>query len=167
MFCLYADMFNNNDGFIFDRPTEDMFSFIYNGGIVAKDKNENNLKLFRNMHIIGDSIKKLSSHGIPLVCTDLLAFVCGMDTEDEISKLESVKMAEIDKCNIFIELDINKSKTESAYFSKINEAIKAKRQANQNVYVFSYESILKNDIIRRDFLELCKDLHDKEANNIL
>ena len=167
MFCLYADMFNNNDVFIFDRPTEDMFSFIYNGSIVAKDKNENNLKLFRNMHIIGDSIKKLSSHGIPLVCTDLLVFVCGMDTEDEISKLESVKMAEIDKCNIFIELDINKSKTESAYFSKIKQTIKDKRDSNRDVYVFSYESILKNDIIRRDFLELCKDLHDKEANNIL
>lgn len=167
MICLYADMFNKNDEFIFDRPSEDMFSFVYNGEIVAKDKDCDKLKQFRNMHILSEAIRAISLFKLPIVSTDITAFVCGITNEQNIDEMYKTKLLELDLCDIVIEIDSIKSKDESKYYRKVKELVQSKLEIRKNVKLFSYQSILKNDIIRRDFLELCEDIHGKKANNIL
>lgn len=156
MICIFTDIFCDNDNFILDRPTEDNFIFVYDGEIVARSKDKEYLQRFRNMHIVNKSLAKLFEMvSMPLVCSDLLLFVGGVSVEDDICKLIRMKTQEIYDCKYFVFLDSNKSKSKSDYFKQIESLILKKRDSNPSeVRLFSFENILKNDIIQREFLSI-------------
>ena len=156
MICIFTDMFCDNDNFILDRPTEDNFIFVYDGEIVARGKDKEYLQRFRNIHIINRSlVKLLDIASVPFVCSDITLFIGGTKVEDDIELLTNVKLKEIEECKYFVFLDTNKSKSKSKYFQTIEQKIFEKRDSNPNeVRIFSFENILKNDIIQREFLSI-------------
>lgn len=156
MICIFTDMFCDNDNFILDRPSEDNFVFAYDGEIVAKDKDKEYLKRFRNIHIINKSLIKLIDISItPFICSDITLFVSGANIEYDIEKIIDLKIKEIELCKYFVFLDTNKSKSKSKYFETIEQKILEKKNSNPSeVKIFSFENILKNDIIQREFLSI-------------
>lgn len=156
MICIFTDMFCDNDNFILDRPTEDNFVFVYDGEIVAKGKDKEYLQRFRNIHIINKSlIKLIDISSIPFACGDITLFVSGAKIEDDMDKIIDLKLREIEASKYFVFLDANKSKSKSKYFKTIEQKILEKRDSNPSeIRIFSFENILKNDIIQREFLTI-------------
>lgn len=156
MICIFTDMFCDNDNFILDRPTEDNFVFVYDGEIVAKGKDKEYLQRFRNIHIINKSlIKLIDISSIPFACSDITLFVSGVKIEDDMDKIIDLKLREIEASKYFVFLDANKSKSKSKYFKTIEQNILEKRDSNPSeIRIFSFENILKNDIIQREFLTI-------------